>query len=272
MARKPSSAIAVAPVSVDTMEVITSKFPELRPVMGAPLVPETQSLEESFTVEICRLKEFQVVDQPSCGTAAIHLANVKAWKRQAEGIFERFCEVFNYVHKWGTSRRAALASQADPVIAHLNGQILAWEDAERARVRREQEEFDRRKREYDAEQRRIEEEHAAVLAAQPAAVVDLFGDDEPEAPAPPHHVPAMPPPAPPRPAQTALPIGKTKFLPYHAVMQDYAAFIRWVAEDPEHRVQYAPADMPALNKIARAMEININVPGVSAERDRTVSG
>ena len=174
MARKSPTAVALAPVSPETMEVLAAKFPELRPVMGAPLVPETQGLEEAFTVEICRLKEFQVTDQMTCGQAAIHLANVKAWKRNAEGIFERFCEVFNYVHKWGTSRRAALAGQADPVIAHLTGQILAWEDVERERVRREQAEFERRRREYEAEQariaaeqRRLEEERAAAIAAQP---------------------------------------------------------------------------------------------------------
>src|ERR1035437_719146 len=107
MARKSPTAVALAPVSPETMEVLAAKFPELRPVMGAPLVPETQGLEEAFTVEICRLKEFQVTDQMTCGQAAIHLANVKAWKRNAEGIFERFCEVFNYVHKWGTSRQSA---------------------------------------------------------------------------------------------------------------------------------------------------------------------
>lgn len=278
MARKSTAALTVAPVSVETMDIIVGKFPELRPVMSAPLVPETQALEEAFTVEISALKDFRVTDQMTCGQAAIHLAAVKGWKRGAEGIFDRFCEIFHYVHKWGTTRRAALAGQADPVIAHLTGQILGWEDAERERVRQEQAEFDRKRRAYDAEQARIlaeqqrlEAERAAALAAQPAAVKDLFGDDEPEV-LPVAPVPAIAPPLPPRPAQTALPVGQTRNLPYHAVMADYPAFIRWVAEDPEQRGQFAPADMPSLNKVARAMETNINVPGVRAERDRTVSG
>jgi hypothetical protein len=268
--------LTTVPVSVETMELVVSKFPELRPVMGAPLVPETQALEEAFTVDICTLKDFRVVDQQTCGQAAIHLANVKAWKANAEGLYNRFCEIFNYVHKWGTSRRAALAGQADPIIAHLNGQIMAWDDAEKTRVAREQAEFDRKKREYDAEQARLAaeqarlaEERTAALSAQPAAVADLFGDDEP---VPVVSLPIAPPPVPPRPAQTALPVGVVKNLPYHAVITDYALFITWVAEDPTNRGKHAPPDMPSLNIMARAMEGNINIPGVRAERNRTVSG
>jgi hypothetical protein len=55
-------------------------------------------------------------------------------------------------------------------------------------------------------------------------------------------------------------------------MEDYGAFIKWVAAYPADRRQYAPVDMPSLNRAARAMETSLNIPGVRAERDRTVSG
>jgi colicin import membrane protein len=68
--------------------------------------------------------------------------------------------------------------------------------------------------------------------------------------------------------QTAKVAGVSSRKTWKAEVTDPVAFVKYVAEHPEH-VNLLQVNMTQLNALARAMQENLKIPGVRVFQDRT---
>jgi hypothetical protein len=243
---------------------------------------EATKISSEIETTIAPARNINIVDQETANAANKLRTAIKAKKKDVEAFFKPHIENAHKAHKDLTTSRKEKLQPLDAAIKFIGNKLNIYDQeqqriAKEAEAKRQQEETEARRiaeeeaeKIRQAEQKRIEEEQLA--AAQQAeesgdnALAEAILEQEVEvAPFQPAYVP------PPQPVQPAYvpPTGMSRRTTWKAEVMDIKALC----------VAVAAGDVPAdvfkinqslLNEKARAMQNNLNWPGVRTYPDSNI--
>ncbi len=204
-----------------------------------------------------KARQLRIVDTATFQSAGVMLVDIKALRGELDATFDPTIKAAHNAHKTAVAAKKkveAPLAEAETIIKSQMGEY----QTEQERIRKEQQ--DR----IDAELRRMEEEKRLNTAV----ALDNIGAKDAAEKVLNEPIVIRTPKVAPVPKVEGVSFRET----WHAEVIDLPALVRYCAtESPALLALYLQANMAPLNQAARTMKGQMNIPGVKAVCDKSVS-
>jgi hypothetical protein len=216
--------------------------------------PEDAELREEIAPVVKRAQELEVVDKSSHGVALQAYSTVNAMTRKVKDLFAEPKTAANAAHKAVCAAEKKLLAPLQEAKRLINGKCSDYEQEQKRQA-----EERRRKLEAEARKQRDDEiidrasalEEAGDHAGAQVELANVILEPDP--------VVSVQP-------EVAKVEGLSSQTRWKAEVWDAVSLVKYVAENPTWIGVLMP-NMPELNRLARSMRENMNIPGVKAVPD-----